>query len=182
MPNSRFNQTAYIGPVSTIESMNVATLYKPGELGSHCTLNGKDYQIVQLDSGATAATGAGVVAANQLAFWKDKANYIVTNDKAQAIGGPTGDGARNALAGIFRAAVTAGYYGVIQDRGQCNVLTDGGGAAIGDQIVAKGTGTATATGVKVTQGTAPTVISLGVVTTAESGTTTVVSLNLPQVQ
>lgn len=182
MPAGRVDQTLY-GGTQGLAGLNVAVLYKPGELGKHGVDNsGIERQIVQLDSGATSSTGAGVVAANQLAFWKDKANYIVTNDKAQAIGGPTGDGARNAVAGVFTAAVTAGFYGTIALRGKnVNVATDGGGVSIGDNVVAKGTGTNTAVGTKTAQGTAPPVNSVGICTTAEAASVTVVTLNLPEV-
>ncbi len=184
MPAGRNDQTLY-NPVGLFTGSGVTTLYKPGELGKKALLaDGREMMVVQLDSGATASTGAGAVAAGQLAFWKGRfasaGGYVVTNDKAQAAGGPTGNGARNALCGVFGGAVTAGNFCTIQTRGICaTVTTDGGGAAIGDQIVAKGTGTATAVGVLVAQGTAPGVTSLGIVTTAESGTTTGVDLNLP---
>ena len=81
--------------------------YAPGEIG--CAFNdqnsGGSYLRVKLDSGATASTGVGVVAAGQLAFWKDQAAGIVTNDKAQCDVGPSG--AINRVAGIFQLAVTA---------------------------------------------------------------------------
>lgn len=182
MPYGRNDQTVY-GGTQGLKGLNVTVLYKPGELGKHVVDNGGiERQIVQLDSGATAATGAGVVAANQLAFWKDKANYIVTNDKAQAIGGPTGNGARNAVAGIFSAAVTAGNYGTIAIRGAgVSVATDGGGVNVGDQVVAKGTGTNTAVGVAVAQGTQITVVGVGIATVAEAASVTVCTLDLPEV-
>jgi len=81
--------------------------YAPGEIG--CAFNdqigGGSYLRVKLDSGATASTGVGVVAAGQLAFWKDQAAGIVTNDKNQCDVGPSG--AINRVAGIFQLAVTA---------------------------------------------------------------------------
>lgn len=81
--------------------------YAPGELG--CAFNdqntGGAYLRAQLDSGASAATTVGVVAAGQLAFWKDQSQAIVTNDKNQCDVGPSG--AINRVAGIFQLAVTA---------------------------------------------------------------------------
>src|SRR5262245_1309449 len=66
---------------------------QPGSLG--ITFEGgspdRTYQRVQLDSGANASSPSGVVAANQLLYWKDKARYIVTNDSAQALGGACSD-------------------------------------------------------------------------------------------
>lgn len=175
MPANRTDQTLY-NPAGMFTT-GVATLYKPGELGKRIiTAAGPEYQVVLLDSGATASTGAGAVAAGQLAFWKNRAQYLVTNDKPQAYGGGT-DKSRNAIAGVFGGSITAGYYCTIQQRGLANVTTDGGGAAVGDQIVAKNA--ATAVGVLVAAGTAATCVPVGTVRTAESGTTTVVDLNLP---
>ena len=59
--------------------------YAPGELG--CSFvdqnTGCTYLRAQLDSGATSSTGIGAVVANQLAYWKDESQFIVTNDKVQ---------------------------------------------------------------------------------------------------
>src|SRR6266478_2897389 len=134
MPSGRIDQSLYIGPFSNIEAMNSTTLYKPGELGSQMQLGTKSYQLIQLDSGATAATGAGLPVAGQLAFWKSKTSYIVTNDKVQSIGGPASNSIqRNFVAGVFNsltsgaagtATITPGNYGVIQQRGaHVGVLT-----------------------------------------------------------
>lgn len=80
--------------------------YAPGEVG--CAFNdqntGGSYLRAQLDSGATSATAVGVVAAGQLAFWKDQSQAIVTNDKNQCDLGPSG--AVNRVAGIFQTAVS----------------------------------------------------------------------------
>lgn len=83
------------------------TFYAPGEIGAayNDQSTGKSYLRVKLDSGATSATAAGVVAANQLAFWKDRSQNLVTNDKVQADTGVAG--AVNRVAGIFQTAVTA---------------------------------------------------------------------------
>lgn len=79
--------------------------YAPGELG--CAFSdqntGNTYLRVQLDSGATASNTVGVVAAGQLAFWKNQSTNTVTNDKNQCDVGPSG--AINRVAGIFQAAV-----------------------------------------------------------------------------
>jgi len=80
--------------------------YAPGEIG--CAFNdqigGGSYLRVRLDSGATSATTVGAVAAGQLAFWKDQAAGLVTNDKRQCDVGPSG--AINRVAGIFQLAVS----------------------------------------------------------------------------
>jgi hypothetical protein len=79
--------------------------YAPGELGCSFSDQNTDgeYRRVILDSGATAGP-VGAVAQGQLAFWKDEANSLVTNDKNQCDVGPTG--AINRVAGIFQLAVT----------------------------------------------------------------------------
>lgn len=81
--------------------------YAPGELG--CSFvdqnTGCAYLRAQLDSGATSATATGAVVANQLAYWKDESQLIVTNDKNQCDAGPSG--AINRVAGVFQTAVTS---------------------------------------------------------------------------
>ena len=171
MPSGRINQTFYLGPFSGPDTFNASTLFKPGELGSQFQVSGKAYQVVQLDSGATAASTSGVTAAGQLAFWKDRVNYIVTNDKTQAIGGPTASNARNAYAGVFQLAATAGNYVMVQQRGQsaAALVTNSGTAAIGDMLVPD---VGTAPGVLVVaQGTAPGTNVVGRATAATSTTT-----------
>src|SRR5579864_8248898 len=79
--------------------------YAPGDLGSSFDYNDKRYELVVLDSGATAATAVGVVAANQVAFWKSQSARIVTNDIAQCV---TPAAPEICAAGLFRTAVTAG--------------------------------------------------------------------------
>ena len=96
-------------PQGTPNLTNAATpVYAPGEIG--CAFSdqntGGEYLRVLLDSGATASTPVGAVAAGQLAFWKDQPNGIVTNDKRMCDVGPSG--AINRVAGIFQLAVTGG--------------------------------------------------------------------------
>jgi hypothetical protein len=90
--------------------------YAPGDLGEPFGWNDKQYSVVVCDSGATSATPTGIVAANQLAFWKDKSNKIVTNDRRFAVVYGA-NASSNFVAGIFRAAIGAGNM--------CCVLTDG---------------------------------------------------------
>lgn len=94
MPNGTADQTNSPSPY-----------YAPGELGGAFNDQnlGASCLRVQLDSGATSATTVGAVAAGQLAYWKDRANAIVTNDKNQCDVGPSG--AINRVAGIFQTAV-----------------------------------------------------------------------------
>jgi hypothetical protein len=95
-------------PQGTSAQTNAPTpMYAPGEL--NCAFydpdTGNTCLRVKLDSGATASSAVGVVAAGQLAFWKDQVAGIVTNDKNQCDIGPSG--AINRVAGIFQLAVTA---------------------------------------------------------------------------
>lgn len=96
-------------PQGTPDLTNAPTpVYAPGEIG--CYFNdqntGGEYLRVLLDSGATSATSVGLVKAGQLAFWKDAAAGIVTNDKRFCDLGVTAS--INRVAGIFQLAVTPG--------------------------------------------------------------------------
>lgn len=181
MPYNRTSQTLYVGGGGSPEAINVTTLYKPGELGSRIDYAGKSYQLIQVDSGATAATAAGVPLAGHVAMWKSRSSYIVTNDKAQAenIAGDV----RNSIAGVFNsltsgaagtASITPGSFGCIQQRGtHVGILTNGTAAAAGDTLVAVATATSgTAAAVRVAAGTAPTCQVIGVATAATSAVTT----------
>lgn len=96
-------------PQGTPNSTNAPSpFYAPGEIG--CAFNdqstNRTHLRVKLDSGATSATPVGAALATQVAFWKDKTNGIVTNDKRFADVGPSG--AINRIAGIFPCNVTGG--------------------------------------------------------------------------
>ena len=189
MPNSNRDQTLRVmtgnpdtwsaaGPSTTdVASANNLRL---GEVGKAYDYNDRTYQRVKLDSGATAANTVGVVAANQLAFWKDKSNYIVTNDKRFALLGAVANSFANNVAGVFRSAVTAGYY--------CDILTRGRNIAVaatanctgGTTVIADVTAsTASADGVAV--GTASTYQKLGVVGTAVSASVAYVDFDIPNI-
>ncbi len=160
MPAGRIDQTLYIGTGSNVEAINVATLYKPGELGSQFqTVNGKGYQLIQVDSGATAAGSIAGHApqAGDVAFWRDKTKYTVTNSRSDAGSPGAGGGggatnSRNLVAGVFcsvsggasgTASITPGNYGVIQQRGQHpGVLTSGNTLATGLYIQCSSSATA----------------------------------------
>lgn len=192
MPAGRGNsQTIHIGSGSTIESLNVSELERPGELGQCVYLpSNKKYQLVKLDSGATASTPVGAVARGDLAFWRAKGTppsgftpYTVTNDIRVALGAEdsTKDQKRNNVAGVFMVAATAGYYTAIQTGGNMSaVASDGGGDfAAGDKCVA-GDNTEAEIDV-VAAGTAPTHTVVGTIAAAESAGFTSVALDLPDV-
>lgn len=96
--------------------------YAGGETGMSFDWNNRTYEKVQLDSGATAATPTGVVAANQLAYWKDKSIGLVTNDRRVAQNNSVANASGNSVAGVFRNAVTPGNL--------CCILTTGTGIPV----------------------------------------------------
>lgn len=178
MPHGFKDQTVHVGRTSDIEGLNVSELPRTGELGKHLWSGGAAYQLVKLDSGATASALGGAVADGQLAFWKDRANKLVTNDKNQAVGGPVAATARNAVAGVFTVAVTAGYFCAIKKKGRHSVKTDGGGDfAVGDFIVPSSNDVPD--GDRTASGTAPPVTAVGRVAAVEAAGKTSCDLDLP---
>lgn len=181
MPANIRHQTLYV-ITGNPDTVNEATPYYGGQLGQRVTDTlGREYQYVKHDSGATSSTSVGVSAANQLAYWKDRTDYLVTNDSAQAIGG-AGLGTsnfRNEVAGIYRNAVTAGNYCFVLQRGEnINVKSASGTYVAGDFVVAN-TGTA-ADATVVAVGTAPTVKTIGTAAGARSGSNTPTDVDISQ--
>lgn len=134
---------------------NEASLLHPGELGQAAVIGDKHYKTVQLDTGATSATPTGAQATQQVAFWKDRANSLVTNDIRFSQGG------RNTVAGIFPCTVTAGYYtAILTGRSRrVSVKVESDTYVAGDQVIAASG--ATATGDREAAGTAPTYQRIG---------------------
>ena len=184
MPSGRIDQTLYVGPYANVEAINTTTLYRPGELGSQIQIGTKAYQLIQLDSGATASTAAGTPVAGHLAFWKNRSTYLVTNNKAACETPGNAPGA-SAVAGVFcslsggaagTATITAGNYGVIQQRGShVGILSGSNSAVAGDQLTSD-SASGTAQAQKYTPGTAPATV---VVATATAATGSVTSLYTP---
>ena len=134
MPHANRDQTLYFKRGDP-DLMNESSLYAPGMLGNVAEVHDRTYQIVQVDSGATASTSSGVIVANDLGYWKDKDKYLVTNDQAQAIGNGVSNAWRNFVAGVFRTAVTAGYYCAILQRGD-DIPVNATGGGIGQTAIA----------------------------------------------
>lgn len=157
---------------------------QPGSLGIafQATPVDRQYQRVQLDSGATSATPTGAVAANQIAYWKDKGNYIVTNDSRFALAGTVASGGyRNARAGIFRSAPTPGNYIDILQKGRgIPVASDGTGAA-GDIAVVLASTTVPSVAA-IAAGTAPTCLTVGVVRVASVASVIMLDVDIPNIQ
>lgn len=91
------------------------TLMHPGLLGARFTIQHpvsraagapvprtKRYQIVRVDPAMAA-----VITLGSPAYWKDRANYVVTNDPANL----------NAIAGVFNNAPVKGNYTCVQQGG-----------------------------------------------------------------
>lgn len=131
MPTGRTHPVQYIRGGNPAQ-MNEATLLHPGELGQKWTVDDKDYIKVKLDSGATASTPSGVVAANDVAYWKDRSAGLVTNDPRVA------EKLRDSVVGIFPYAATAGYYTALYTGRSRNVSVkvDGSTFAAGDLVIA----------------------------------------------
>lgn len=165
MPNNINTQTQYV-VTGNPDTVNQSAPYPDaGQLGQRLEWNDRTYQYVQVDSAAQNTYAAGDVA-----FWKDKNSYLVTKDPAQS------NGARNNVAGIFRMAVTPGYYGYVLQRGDAiTVKSDGNGAA-GDIAIANSGTSADVT--RVAAGTAPTYLPLGKINGAASGGFISVDLNI----
>lgn len=103
-------------PQGTSAKTNSPTpFYAPGEIGCGFfdPMVGASVLRVRLDSGATSATPVGAVAAGQLAFWKDRANNLVTNDArfcdiniAVTGAASVANAQLNRVAGVFQLAVS----------------------------------------------------------------------------
>lgn len=200
MANIRVIQSPYIGPFANVEavvesSSSSGVGIHVGELGGRVELTQtgagtKEYQKVQLDSGAVAASAAGAPTTNQVLYWKNKQTYTVTNDSRFAIGGQITGGTapfRNEVAGILvqpqaslTTAIGTGPYIWVQQKGNCAAVKIASGSPNpGDQLVAD-TSTTAAQGVVVAAGTAVTVQSLGKFTTVGSSVVVAaVDLDIP---
>jgi len=149
------------------EGLNGVGLLEPGEIGGVLPWSGHQFQLVKMDSGATSATPTGIPAAGQVAFWKDRTQYLVTNDSrfadsALLPANTVTKDHRNAVAGIVEMAAVAGEQFFVHQKGTTGVSGKDSGAGVkssstpnpGDAFVAN-TGTS-ADAVSVAAGTAPT--------------------------
>lgn len=161
--------------------------HNTGELGLKFEFRNRKYQIVQVDSGVSASNPVGVIAANQLAYWKDKVNYLVTNDRRQAEGGAATGSYQNKVAGVFRAAITSrarvNGYGtvccILQKATNINVLDGGNTFAVGEAVIAEADSVAACDRVAV--GTATTNQQLGWARGAASGGVVAVDLDIADI-
>ncbi len=183
MPANRVIETFGIGPFSSVEAFHSTTLQHPGELGMRAvTTANKEYQLVLLDSGATAATPAGILAVGQSVYWKNKATYTVTNDSRFAIGGQTTHGWRNEVAGVAMVAAVAGEYFYPQTKGACaTVKIVSSSPAAGDQLISDTSATA-AQMLPVAAGTALVCVGYGKVAVGGTSVTSIAAeLDVPDI-
>jgi|SRR5215831_3553408 len=147
MPSDRVIESAYLGPFTNVEAfhqnllgsaqMGFAALYQPGAAGTRVVLTetgtgSKEYQLCQIDSGATSATPTGAITQGQLMYWKNRATYTVTNDSRFSDAGSAA-AVRNQVqpvAGVLVTTTTGstavaaqpGDWVYLQTRGQCAVI------------------------------------------------------------
>ena len=158
MPNNIRQQPMWID-TGDPETVNMATLQEPGQLGGRVTIKqktsdvpgveagrAKTYQLVQTDSTMVTAPYKGAAAQ-----WSDEKRYLVTTAVTN----------RNRPAGVFQNAITPGNYGFIQIEGPASCkIVDGSMAAlaVGDAVIVSAT---TAKYDRVAVGTAPTHVVVG---------------------
>jgi hypothetical protein len=117
-------QHLHLGAKGTPETVNSAELPLPGQLGQIYESAGKFYRLVKhqnVDDSGTAAASA-----SRVAYWYDKANWIVTADASGSEGGP------NSVAGGYLGAIADGNYGFVQMGGTQVMRVDNSG--IGSQM------------------------------------------------
>lgn len=122
MPNAWFSQPVFL-PGGDPDQMNEPSLLYPGQLGIRFSYinpprtvptetseqgSPKSYQLVQTDSSMTVAPYASAVA-----WWSAMVGYLVTTSQSKL--------GRGRVAGIFKTAVTPGYYCCIQQKGRASV-------------------------------------------------------------
>lgn len=179
MPNANRIQTLFID-TGNPDTMNVSTMLRPDELGAAYDVNDRAYQIVQVDSGCTAATPAGVVAATQIAYWKDRSTYKVTNDSRFGLVGGVANSYRNNVAGVFRNAATAGNYVCLLQRGRSISVKEVGSATAGMTLCAS-TSTTAADALGTAIATSSPTQQIGIVRVATSGTTCSADVDIPNI-
>ena len=150
--------------------------YAPADLGGVYEQGDRSYQkVVVDDSTASDRQAIGLVAANQLAYWTNKAAYRVSNSPALAIGGAAG--APNVVAGIFRHAVTLGDQCFILQRGRAIPVVSDNTGGVSQRAVALATGVNRVTTVAL--GTALTYQGVGVYTATPAANVAIIDVDIP---
>lgn len=118
-------QTLHLGPTGSAIKFNETVLPLAGQLGQDYEQDGDSFRLVQHNQGA----GAVATVDGGTAYWKDKANHVVTADSADAEGIPNG-----VAGGYHVAGVTHLNHCFIQVSGdQAAVITSAAGA-VGAQL------------------------------------------------
>jgi hypothetical protein len=164
MPHANRSQTVYVS-TGNPDTVNDSTPYFPGQLGQAFDANDRAYQYVQSDSAPSVSGPSGAYAANQVLYWKDRSQYLVTNDSAQGLRGGQANSFRNNVAGILRNACTPGNYIFVLQRGR-NINVKEAGAATGGMLLVSDTSATAAQALGTAIATAPPVQNLGVVSSA----------------
>ena len=146
--------------------------YQPGDLGNIFEWGVNTYRKVVMDPAAQVA------APGQVLFWKDRANFVVTNVAANALLNGVATSNRNNVAGICRSAVPAGaqFFMLIAGR---NIPVLEAGAGAGGMILIANTG-ANADALGVAIGTSPAQQTIGTVATNFAGGKVTANVNITQ--
>lgn len=182
MPNAQRITSPYL-PTGNPNTMNVVgqgntpgsfVPYAGGELGSYFVYSGKTYVLVQCESGATAVSVGTVM------FWKSRTAFTVTNVVANAVNGGTANAWRNEVAGIAQVAFTpnatnGNFICLLVSGSGITVLASAGTAG---QVLIADVSANVGQALGIAVGTAPTYLTIGVVTTAVSGASCVADVNI----
>lgn len=180
MPDANRVQTVFVstGDPDTVND-DLTTFVRPGQIGQAYDLNDRAYQYCQLDSGATAAANAAP-AATQFLYWKDRSQYIVTNDSRFGLRGGVAASFRNNVAGVLRNAATPGRGIFVLQRGRAIVVKEAGSGA-GGMLLVSDTSTTAAQGLGVAINTAAPAQLLGVITVATAAGVCTADIDIPNI-
>ena len=132
MPTNNRHQIQYVrGGDWNARNETYDSYVHDGQLGQKTTIDDTDYITVKLDSGATSSVPQGAQAANDLAYWKNRRDGLVTHDARVAEMGI------ESVAGVFPVVVTAGNVTAIKGIKSRNVsvLVDGSAFVAGDNVI-----------------------------------------------
>ncbi len=181
MPNANRVQTVFVvtGNPDTVNETPAQVQY-PGQLGQAFDQNDRAYQYVQMDSGATVSTPTGIPAVNQLVYWKDRSQYLVTNDSRFGLRGGVAASFRNNVAGVLMGAPTPGNYFFVLQRGRAITVKEAGSGA-GGMLLVSDTSTTVPEALGVAINTAAPAQNLGVVTVATANGVCTADIDIPNI-
>jgi len=146
--------------------------YAAGDLGNIFEWGQNTYRKVVLDTSAVATVNG------MLLFWKDKANFVVTNVAVNALLNAVVASNRNNVAGICRGVIPAGAQFFMLIAGPKVTVLEAAAGAGGMTLVANTGTNADALGVAIA--TAPPVQQIGVIVTSFSGGKVTANINITQ--